>query len=101
MIDLSKMQFVKAPVGPHEAHVIGGLKLSSMAIVDERIKTTDKLIQDHLREIVWHAVYGDFRRPLAELKSQVCYFMPPEHQHRALELLDQLTALLLLKHPAE
>ena len=102
MLEISKVQFVEKADEhqPNLTRIIGGIKMSVEVCVGEQEQIPRKMVHDNIREEIWRKVYGDLRKPLAELQCHALREARPEYSHRVQELCQQLNALLTPNSPS-
>ncbi len=91
MLDINDVGFrQELDIQPNTVRVIGGIKLSADCYgVSDEID----MCEDHIRQAIWHEVYGDLKKPIAELQ----HFALQCHEPGVKELCEQLNALLEFK----
>lgn len=101
MLDISKVQIIEKADEhrPNATRIIGGIKMAVEIFVDEHEQVPREFVHDSIREQIWQHVYGDMRKPLAELQSLALNEVRPEYGPRVQALCEQLNALLAFKSP--
>ncbi len=101
MLEISKVQFVEKADEhrPNVTRILGKIKIHVEVCVDEQENVPRNIVHDNIREEIWHKVYGDLRKLLAELQRHAIREARPEYSYRVQELCEQINALLALKSP--